>query len=78
MAGHEDHLVDSETVGRIARRSEAYLHLARRLVVDIFGPEAGHDHVQVIATVAAMMATLENAEITAAAQDKLTALLERD
>lgn len=73
-----DHLVDTEAVEHIARRTEAYLHLARRIVVDIFGPEAGHDHVQTIAQVANMMATLENAEITASAQDKLTQLLERD
>ena len=73
-----DHLVETETVEHIARRAESYLHLARRLVVDIFGPEAGHDQVQVIAMVAGMMATLENAEITAKAQDKMTELLERD
>lgn len=73
-----DHLVDTAAVEHIARRAEAYLHLARRLVVDIFGPEAGHDHVQTIAMVASMMATLENAEITAAAQDKMTRLLEKD
>ncbi len=73
-----DHLVDTEAVEHIGRRAETYLHLARRLVVDMFGPEAGHDHVMTIATVASMMATLENAEITASAQDKLTQLLERE
>ena len=73
-----DHLVDSEEVRRIAARAEAYLHIARRIVVDMFGPEAGHDHILTIAKVADMMATLENAEITAAAQDKLTEILERE
>ncbi|NNE86709.1 MAG: hypothetical protein HKN27_01425 [Silicimonas sp.] len=73
-----DHLVDSAAVEHIVKRSEAYLHLSRRLVVDMFGPEAGHDQVQVIATVAAMMANLEHAEILASSQDKLTELLERD
>ena len=73
-----DHLVDAETAEHIAKRAESYLHLSRRVVVDMFGPEAGHDQVQVIAMVAAMMATLENAEITAKAQDKLTQLLEKD
>jgi hypothetical protein len=74
----KDHLVDAETVERIARRTEAYLHLSRRIVVDVFGPEASQDQVQVIALVASTMATLENAEITAQAQDKLTELLEKD
>ena len=73
-----DHLVDTQTVEHIAQRAESYLHLARRLVVDTFGPEASHDQVQVISNVALMMATLENAEITAKAQDKLTQILERD
>ena len=73
-----DHLIDAETVEHIAKRAETYLHLARRLVVDTFGPEASHDQVQVIATVAAMMANLENAEILAKSQDKLTELLEKD
>ncbi len=73
-----DHLVDEASVNRIVGRTESYLHLARRLVVDTFGPEAGHDHVLTVATVASMMATLENAEIAASAQDKLTELLERD
>jgi len=73
-----DHLVDTSSVEHIAQRAEVYLHLARRVVVDLFGPEAGHDHVQTVATVASMMATLENAEITASAQDKLTQLLERE
>ncbi len=72
-----DHLVNPETVEHIAKRAESYLHLSRRVVVDTFGPEAGHDQVQVIANVALMMATLENAEITAKAQDKLTKLLEK-
>jgi len=72
-----DHLVDTQAVEHIARRAEAYLHLARRVVVDLFGPEASRDHVQTIALVANMMATLENAEITASAQDKLTEILER-
>ena len=66
-----DHLVESEKVDRIAKRAESYLHLARRLVVDIFGPEAGHDQTLVIAQVAAMMATLENAEMISASNDKL-------
>lgn len=73
-----DHLTDSATVEHIVKRSETYLHLARRVVVDIFGPEAGHDQVQVVAMVAAMMANLEHAEILASSQDKLTELLERD
>ena len=73
-----DHLIDSAAVEQIVKRSEAYLHLARRVVVDTFGPEASHDQVQVIATVAAMMANLEHAEILAASQDKMTELLERD
>ncbi len=73
-----DHLAGTEAVEHIAKRAEQYLHLSRRLVVDIFGPEAGHDQVQTIALVASMMATLENAEITASAQDKLTQLLEKD
>ena len=73
-----DHLVDTSAVEHIARRAEVYLHLARRVCVDLFGPEAGHDQVQTIAIVANMMATLENAEITAASQDKLTELLEKD
>ena len=71
------HLVDTATVDQIARRAESYLHIARRLVVDQFGPEAGHEQTQVIATVASMMATLESAEISAQAQNKLTELLER-
>jgi len=73
-----DHLVDTAAVDRIARRAEAYLHLARRVVVEIFGPEAGHDHIQTVAIVASVMATLENAEITAAAHDRLVELLARD
>ena len=73
-----DHLVNTESVEHIAKRAETYLHLSRRIVVDFFGPEAGHDHVMTIATVASMMATLENAEITASAQDKLTEILERE
>ena len=71
-----DHLADAEAVEHIVKRAETYLTLARRVVVDHFGPEAAHDHVLTIATVASMMATLENAEITAAAQDKLTRILE--
>jgi len=78
MEASENHLVDNASVNRIVRRADAYLHHARRLVLDQFGRESGHDQVQVIATVAAMMATLENAEIMAEAQDKLRALLERD
>ncbi|MGP6086447.1 hypothetical protein [Antarctobacter jejuensis] len=74
----DDHLVEDEQVQRIAARAELYLHIARRLVVDAFGPEASQDHVLTIAQVASMMATLETAEIAAASQDKLTELLERD
>lgn len=73
-----DHLIETEAVEHIAKRADTYLHLARRVVVENFGPEAAHDHVLTIATVASMMATLENAEITAAAQDKLTKILERE
>ncbi|MDJ0637529.1 MAG: hypothetical protein QNJ20_01745 [Paracoccaceae bacterium] len=72
-----DHLVDADAVEHIAKRAETYLHLSRRVCVDFFGPEAAHDHVMTIATVASMMATLENAEIAASAQDKLTELLEK-
>ena len=72
-----DHLVETEAVEHLAKRAEAYLHLARRIVVNVFGPEAGHDQVQVTATVASMMANLENAEIVSRSQDKLTnALME--
>jgi hypothetical protein len=46
------------------------------VVVDNFGPEAAHDHVLTIATVASMMATLEHAEITASAQDDFARILE--
>ena len=73
-----DHLVDSETVERIAGRAEAYMHLARQMVVENFGNEAGRDQLHVIAIVASTMATLENAEITAKAHDKLMQLLEKD
>jgi hypothetical protein len=73
-----DHLADPDAVEHIAKRAETYLNLARRVVVDHFGPEAAHDHVLTIATVASMMATLENAEIAASAQDKLTKILETE
>jgi hypothetical protein len=71
-----DHLADGEAVAHIAKRAETYLHLARRVVRGQFCPEAAHDHVLTIATVASMMATLEHAEITASAQDRLARILE--
>jgi hypothetical protein len=66
-----DQLIEAEAIEDIARRTEAYLHLARQQVVNVFGPEASHDHVQVIATVAAMMANLEGAEMICRSQDRL-------
>ncbi len=74
----QDHLVDSEEVQKISARTEAYLHIARRIVVDQFGPEAGHDHILTIAQVAHTMAILENAEIMARAHDAMTRLLEKE
>lgn len=73
-----DHLIDTAAVEHIARRTETYLDLARRVVVDTFGSEAGHEQVQVIAAVAGIMANLETAEILARSHDSLTQLLERD
>ena len=73
-----DHLIDeSETVQHIAKRAESYLHIARRIVIDMFGRDAGHEQVLIIAQVAAMMADLETAEILASSQDKIAALLQR-
>ena len=72
-----NHLVESEAMENISQRSGAYLHLARQLVVNVFGPEASHDHVQVVATVAAMMANLESAEMISRSHDRLTNALSK-
>lgn len=73
-----DHLIDTDAVQHIARRTESYLDLARRVVVDTFGSESGKDQVHVVTAVAAIMANLEHAEILARSQDRLIEILERE
>ena len=54
---------------------ESYLHAARRVAVDVLGPETGHKNPHVVTELASAMATLEAAEIIAASQDRITAIL---
>ena len=71
------HLVGVDRVARIEARVESYLHLARRMVVDQFGPEAGgDDHVLSTVTLAAAMANLETAEIIASSEDRIADTIE--
>ncbi len=72
-----DHLVAPERVARIEKRMETYVHSARRLVVNVMGPDAGHDNVMVIATLAAAMANLETAEILASVEDRIADILDK-
>jgi len=72
-----DHLVGEKRVARIEGRMDSYLHSARRMVVDQFGPEASHDNVLVIVTLAAAMANLETAEIIASAEDRIADIINR-
>ncbi|MDJ0826071.1 MAG: hypothetical protein QNJ16_11270 [Rhodobacter sp.] len=71
------HLVDRDRVGVIQDRVESYIHIARRLVAEQFGPEAAQDQILVTVTLAATMANLETAEIIASSQDRITEVIER-
>ncbi|MCI2397976.1 hypothetical protein [Aliiroseovarius subalbicans] len=72
------HLIGVDGVARIEARVESYLHLARRMIIDQFGPEAGgDDHVLSTVTLAAAMANLETAEIVASSEDKVADSIEK-
>ena len=53
---------DSEHDHLIDRRMEALLHRARRIVLEIFGPEAAAHHPVMTVQIAATLATLEATE----------------
>ncbi len=71
------HLVDKDRVNVINDRIESYIHIARRLVAEQFGPEAAQNQIMVTVTIAAAMANLETAEIIASSQDRITEMLEK-
>ena len=71
------HLVDRDRVKVINDRIESYIHIARRLVAEQFGPEAAQDQIMVTVTIAAAMANLETAEIIASSQDRIADMLEK-
>ncbi len=71
------HLVDRDRVAVIQDRIESYIHIARRIVAEQFGPEAAQDQIIVTVTIAAAMANLETAEIIASSQDRITEVIDR-
>lgn len=59
----------------VEARVEVYVHAAKRMILDLFGPEAAHDHNTAVITLAAAMANLEAGHIMADAQDRMTQAL---
>ena len=56
---------DTDRMKRVETRTEDYVHSARRLILDLFGPESAQDHTIVTLQLASAMMQLEAAEVMA-------------
>ena len=55
-----------EAMSKLAEhRAEVYLHIAKRMVLDQFGPASEHTHTEVTVALAAAMMQHEGAQIVA-------------
>ncbi len=61
---------------RVEERTVAYVHHAKRLMLELFGQEAAHDQPIVTMQLVSAMVQLEAAEIMAEAQQRLAEALE--
>ena len=61
----------------VAARTEAYVHRAKTMMLDLFGQEAAHDQPIVTLQLVSAMIQLEAAETMAEAQRRLAEALER-
>ena len=62
---------------RVEERTAAYVHRAKRMMLDLFGQEAAHDQPVVTLQLVTAMIHLEAAEIMAEAQHRLADALEK-
>jgi len=68
--------IDPEKRARMVEaRVEEYVHAAKRMVLDLFGPEAAHDHNSTVIMLAAAMTNLEAGHVMADAQNRMTEAL---
>ncbi len=57
-----------ERAHAVEQRMEVYLHIAKRMVMEQFGPAAEHTHSQITVDLAAAMMQLEAAHVINGAQ----------
>ncbi len=64
-------------INHVAEKTEAYVHRAKSMMLDLFGQEAAHDQPVVTLQLVAAMIQLEAAETMAEANRQLTEALLR-